>query len=290
VQHGQDLWDLYGRSLGILPRYPDNSVWFRTSNSALTQSTAGGVIKGTWPHYSAKVALHQQPAAYDTIDQSFPCPKREKLQSDYQTTNEWEAHLSSMSPVVSRIDNVVPGVAASSAWTTNFDHLNDNFQARLCNGYQPPCHNNGNCVSASDVDSVFRAGDWEWNYYWVSNPFAKDYITAVEGLFIGEIVDHISAVAGGKEQTVRFSHTFAHDGDIGPLTGALGIRALRWPGMGANIAIELWNVDSSYFVRVLYCGSPIRSTLGDLSWTPVEQFVAILSSYVPDDMMSFCVS
>lgn len=31
-------------------------------------------------------------------------------------------------------------------------------------------------------------------------------------------------------------------GDIGPILGALGIKALRWPGMGSNIAFEVWLV------------------------------------------------
>lgn len=288
VQHGQDLWDLYGRSLGVLPQHPnDGSVWLRTSNSALTQSTAGGAVTGVWPHFKKPVPLHQQPSSVDSIDQGFSCSRRSSLQEQYQSEATWKDHISAMTDVVSRINAVAPGVSEDTAWTQTFDHLCDNFQARLCNGYPLPCRD-GQCVDDADANSVFRAGDWEWNYYWVTNPYVKDYITSVQGLFLAEVADRIEAVVSGAEK-LKFSHTFAHDGDIGPIAGALGISALRWPGMGSNIAMELWKSGNDHYVRVLYCGSPIRSTAGDLSWMPVENFVALLRQYVPSEgMITFC--
>jgi hypothetical protein len=50
------------------------------------------------------------------------------------------------------------------SWTNTFDHLTDNFQSRLCNGYQLPCNPNNltQCVTQAQADEVFRAGDWEW--------------------------------------------------------------------------------------------------------------------------------
>jgi acid phosphatase len=77
------------------------------------------------------------------------------------------------------------------------------------------------------VDEVFRASDWEWNYYWRANPYAQQYITLVEGLFIGEILAHFEAVRDGKVGDLNYSHIFIHDGDIGPVLGALGISVLR---------------------------------------------------------------
>jgi acid phosphatase len=65
------------------------------------------------------------------------------------------------------------------------------------------------------------------------------YIQLTEGLFIGEIVNRLQAVLDNKQQYV-YAHTFVHDGDVGPILGALGIKALRWPAMASNIAIELW--------------------------------------------------
>lgn len=89
------------------------------------------------------------------------------------------------------------------------------------------------------AEEVFRAGDWEWNYYWRTNAYVKKYIQIVEGLFIGEIVARLQAVLDGKS-SLDYSHIFIHDGDIGPILGALGINALRWPAMASNIAFEIW--------------------------------------------------
>jgi hypothetical protein len=131
--------------------------------------------------------------------------------------------------------------SSSSAWQQTFDHFADNFQGRLCNGYELPCSPvTGECVTQEMANEVFRAGDWEWNYYWRANPYVKEYIQLVEGLFIGEIVARLESVMNGTIGSGKYSHTFVHDGDIGPVVGALGINALRWPGMGSNVAFEVW--------------------------------------------------
>jgi acid phosphatase len=128
-----------------------------------------------------------------------------------------------------------------SAWTSNFDHFADNFQARLCNGYRLPCRvqDRMQCVTAAQADEVFRAGDWEYNYMWRRSANATRYIQVIEGLFIGEIARKLEAVAEGASK-LAYSHNFVHDGDISPILGALGITAMRWPGMGSNIAFEIW--------------------------------------------------
>jgi len=61
--------------------------------------------------------------------------------------------------------------------------------------------------------------------------------------------------------------------------------------MGSNIAMELWqtnNATNPYYVRVLYCGAPLRTATGDLSWIPYSQFKSILSTYVPSNIVSLC--
>jgi hypothetical protein len=139
--------------------------------------------------------------------------------------------------------------------------FSDIFQGRLCNGYKLPCDVSdlSNCVSTAQADEVFRAGDWEWNYYWRTNPNAALYIQLVEGLFIGGILSRFQDVADGKSSTV-YSHVFIHDNDLGPVPGTLGINQLRWPAMGSNIAFEIWWTEGKtggLFARVLYSGQPM---------------------------------
>lgn len=175
----------------------------------------------------------------DTVDQGFPCPARSKLLSDIQSTDAWSEHLAVSQKLRNRLATLFD--ANISSWMSSADHFADNFQARLCNGYELPCSRSdeSNCVTLEEAYEIFRAGDWEYNYWWCRNKDAKQYIQLVEGLFIGEILRRLEAIEGGQSSLV-YSHNFIHDGDMGPILGALGIKALRWPGMGSNVAFEVW--------------------------------------------------
>ncbi|KAK9453393.1 putative histidine acid phosphatase [Dipodascopsis uninucleata] len=288
-QHGRDLWGVYGEKLGLFPKSPYHAgVWFRSSESALTQQSAGGVLRGIWPEYQGSLALHQQTSAVDTVNEGYSCSAISSTQNAYMATEEWQAHLNATADLRARLGDMFG--ATSSDWQSTFDHFSDNFQGRLCNGYSLPCtfNDTSKCVSEKDAYEVFRAGDWEWNYYWRTNPYVAKYITLVEGLFIGEIVSNFEAVLRGDKDYV-FRHTFVHDGDIGPVLGALGIKALRWPAMASNIAFEIWETSKSqHYVRVLYSGHTLKTIYGDLEWMPLTQLIKILKKYVPDDIIALC--
>ena len=288
-QHGKDLWSVYGEKLGFFPSSPDDTTWFRSTESPLTQETAGGVLRGIWPQYNEPVPLHQQAEYVDTVDQSFTCDYRDTVLSDITSSSAWKSQLKATAPLLSQLSWATQN---SSDWTETFDHLCDNFQARLCNGYELPCKVNdtSECVTMKQVDEAFRAGDWEWNYYWRASSDAKKYIWTTEGLFIGEILSRFAAVQAGTS-TIKYEHDFLHDGDIGPIAGALGITALRWPGMGSNIAFEIWKAnDGSLYARVLYSGQPMRTIHGILDWIPLSQLVDILDPFVPKDIIALCNS
>ncbi|KAI9926091.1 hypothetical protein MW887_004553 [Aspergillus wentii] len=288
TQHGRDLRAVYGDKLDLLPASPDqNKVWFRSSSSALTQGSAGAVLRGVFPNYQGALPLHQQASSVDTVDQGFSCPARDSVLSSIQSTDEWNEHLS---VTKSLRDNLATKFDAnSSSWMDTFDHFNDNFQARLCNGYHPPCRlqNQSDCVTSSQIDEAFRAGDWEWNYWWRRNEHATRYIQLVEGVFLGELIRKWEIVQQGGTEVV-YSHNFIHDGDMGPVLGALGIRALRWPGMGSNIAVELWKTSDEFYARVLYSGRPLETIHGTLDWVPLSKLIAILRPFVPEDIVSLC--
>lgn len=245
-QHGRDLWNVYGEKLHLIPSNPDanggSKIWLRSTESPLTQQSAGGVLRGIWPDYKGTgLPLHQQVSNVDTVNEGYGCDARGTILSAIESTSEWNEHLSVTASLRNQLGSMLG--ATEGAWQETFDHFSDNFQSRLCNGYKLPCNTQATsqCVTAAQADEVFRAGDWEWNYYWRANPNATEYIQVVQGVFIAEVLQHLNAVkqANGKQQ-LAYSHTFVHDGDIGPVLGALGITALRWPGMGSNIAIEVW--------------------------------------------------
>ncbi|KXL48254.1 hypothetical protein M433DRAFT_75919 [Acidomyces richmondensis BFW] len=292
-QHGKDLWGVYGEKLGFLPRWgPDSSTYFRSSESPLTQGSAGGVLRGIWPSYTLPVPLHQQATAIDTVNEGFSCNLRNTILSDLESTPEWNAHIEATAPLRAALSGYTQN---ENAWTSTFDHLSDNFQARRCNGYPLPCPVNASegsaCVTQAQADEVWRASDWEWNYWWRNNPNASVYIQTVEGLFIGEIISGFRAVQNGSS-AIKYRHDFIHDGDIGPIAGALGISALRWPAMGSNIAFEIWKEMGSehLYARVLYSGQPMKTIRGMLDWLPLDELIDILAPYVPDDIIALCNS
>lgn len=240
-QHGKDLWGVYGEMLGLIPTAPNKRVWFRSSGSALTQASAGAVLRGVWPDYQGALPLHQMVSSVDTVNEGYSCAAVGSTLSSIQSTAHWKEHLTVTEQLRSKLGAMLG--ATASSWQSTFDHFSDNFQARLCNGYDLPCSvkNASACVTMQMAEEVFRAGDWEWNYYWRANPEVVKYIQVVEGLFIGEIISRLQAVLDGNS-SLDYSHIFIHDGDIGPILGSLGIEALRWPAMASNIAFEVWSV------------------------------------------------
>lgn len=297
-QHGKDLWAVYGEKLGLIPKEPNNKVWLRSSSSSLTQQSASAVLRGVWPHWKGSLPLHQQSNGVDTINKGYPCSIRDTLLNAIQATDDWKEHLQVTADLRAKLGATLG--ATSSAWQQTFDHFADNFQARLCNGYDLPCSftNHSDCVTPQQAEEVFRAGDWEWQFYWRRSPDVIRYIQSVEGLFIGEIVGRLQAVLD-KKQKVVYAHTFFHDGDIGPILGALGIHAMRWPAMASNIAIEIWEVrakeldkalSTTFYARVLYSGHPIETIHGTLDWIELTELIRILQVYVPEDIIALCRS
>ncbi|KAJ5232849.1 hypothetical protein N7468_005805 [Penicillium chermesinum] len=288
-QHGKDLWSVYGDKLGLIANEPNDRAWFRSSDSALTQASAGAVLRGIWPEYGGALPLHQMVTSVDTVNEGYSCSAVSSTLTKLKATDEWEEHLKVTSELRARLGSMLG--ATSSDWQSTFDHFSDNFQARLCNGYKLPCSvtNSSACVTEQMSEEVFRAGDWEWNYYWRTNPYVAKYIQVVEGLFIGEIVARLKAVRDGTS-ALDYVHNFIHDGDIGPVLGSLGIDALRWPGMASNIAFEIWktNATGSLFSRVLYSGHPVKTVHGELDWVSIDDLIDIMTPYVPTDIKALC--
>ncbi|KAG0078119.1 hypothetical protein BGZ90_005907 [Linnemannia elongata] len=295
-QHGKDLWTVYGDKLGIIPKEPSNKVWLRSSSSPLTQQSAGGVLRGIWPEWKGSLPIRQQSSGVDTINKGYPCNARNNILDAIEATDDWNKHLNVTADLRATLGSMLG--ATSDAWQKNFDHFSDNFQARLCNGYALPCSftNHSNCVTVEQAEEVFRAGDWEWQFHWRRSPQAIQYIQTVGGLFIGEIVGRLQAVLDGKQAYV-YAHTFFHDNDIGPILGAFGIDNMRWPGMGSNIAIEVWETTAeqphetpttTYYARVLYSGHPIKTIHGTLNWIELSELISILQVYVPGDIITLC--
>lgn len=282
ITHGRDLWAVYGDKLGLLPKYPTaETVWLRSSTKALTQQSAGGVLRGLWPYLRDALPLHQQDEQIDSIGSNFPCDQRDAYDAAWKKSDEFKKHMEVLNPLQTKFKTAFK--TNVSDWNSDWDHYNDNFQARLCNGYPLPPS-----VDDTAANTVFKAGDWEYNYHYVTQKNATDYIKLKTGVFIGELVAQLQQVVNGTSN-IKYHHVFAHDGDVAPLTASLGIKTLRWPGMGSNVALELWKLKNEHYIRVLYSGQPIRSNLGDLSWIKFDDFVSKWTGQaVPKNVFEEC--
>lgn len=302
-QHGRDLWAVYGEYLGLIPSVPTtDSVWFRRSNKDLTGQTAGGVLRGIWPDHQETLSIHQQRAEVDTIGSKYPCAKRDKLKKDIKKSQKWKEHDELMGEV---IDDLHETVFGDSEY--RYSKWSDTFQSRLCNGYPLPCGSNSTskCVSKDDAAQIFSGEDWEFYYLYIADPNAQEYAKLKVGLLVGEIIQQLRDTVGGKSN-VTYRHYFAHDGDVAPMATTLGLSTMKQPGMAINISVELWAIEgndnshvegeqhnmgnwqSEYYVRVLWAGAPIRSSLGNLDWIKFEEFVDLWSDFVPKDIVEEC--
>ena len=117
VVHGKDLWSVYGEMLKFLPSEPDSTIFFRTSQSELTEVTAGGVIHGLYPDSNKPIPIHQQ--RMDTINKGFPCSIINQIQTSYMATPEWKAHLAAAAPLLTKL-NPMLGTTENSAWISTY--------------------------------------------------------------------------------------------------------------------------------------------------------------------------
>jgi len=65
---------------------------------------------------------------------------------------------------------------------------------------------------------------------------------------------------------------------MAPLLGLLQVDVMVWPGMGSEIAFELYRNDRNrqYFIRVMWSGQPMKTStpLGTLDMVKIDDFFA----------------
>ncbi|KAG0377167.1 Acid phosphatase-like protein 2 [Mortierella sp. AD032] len=96
---------------------------------------------------------------------------------------------------------------------------------------------------------------------------------------------------GVKGQAV-FSLYSGHDTTLVPLLGVLDSLDMRWPPYMSNILFELWETPSSEsYIRVIYNNKIVttKSNWCDLSWCPLQTFLAHLEKFLPgEDYIEKC--
>ena len=108
----------------------------------------------------------------------------------------------------------------------------DNLSAKQCHGKSLPCSVNAtsNCVTQEEANEVYRLGNYEYDYYFRSQPNSTLYSALTYGAWVLELQGHLKDKMDGKSDMV-YVHNVAHDGSISPLLGILQISTMVWPGM-----------------------------------------------------------
>lgn len=167
-----------------------------------------------------------QSSNYDSLEPSISCSLMGALRTNYTGSNPmWTAHLNASASLYARLDNV-SGIANpdTGGWHTSLDHYYDNLSAHQCHGKSLPCSVNAtsNCITQADANSVYRLGNYEYDYYYRSAANSTAYSALRFGAWFMELQSHMKSSIAGLSK-IKYRHNVAHDGSMAPLLGLLQI-------------------------------------------------------------------
>ncbi|KAN0078177.1 Histidine phosphatase superfamily [Tylopilus felleus] len=290
VKHGQDFWSVYHDTLRFLDVVDPRDIEFRTTTEVRTHQVAGAILYGMDPStVGRRWPIYTQPENIDSLVPNYNCPNANAIRAAYQSVPAWTDHLVQYQGLQQKLDATL-GTTGLSAWNAWYDHFFDTFSSRTCHGHPLPCNATGACVSQDDANMVFALGDWEYNYIWNSAQNATTYTSLTFGVFFTELVHHFERVRSGDE-THKLRFYVGHDGSMIRLAAGLGLGdalnggTLRWPAMGSEIVMEVWqDTNGGQFVRVWHEGTPVPT----LRWVQLGDFIDLLEGVIPEDVYKAC--
>ena len=134
------------------------------------------------------------------------------------------------------------------------------------------------CISATDANTVFRLGQYEYSYIYRGAPESFNYARAKYGVFANELKSRLKQRISGSGG-VRYTHNIAHDESVSLLLGLLQVAEMVWPGMGSEVVVELYSMlGQRWYVRVLWGGQVMESSaLGKIDMLEAEVFLQYLT-------------
>ncbi|ETN43982.1 uncharacterized protein HMPREF1541_10847 [Cyphellophora europaea CBS 101466] len=294
-QHGVDLYGVYHDQLQFLPSsFDTNKVKFRVTNNVITSQVAGQLILGMYPDAeNVSVTVLIQPDGVDSLEPSYSCASSDTIRETYgvgSNFSNWTDHLTAPETVslFERLEVVsnVNSSADADDWYSWFDHYFDNLSARLCHQKPLPCTaDNETCVSEEDAEAVFRRGQYEYSFIYRDSPSSLASSTSSYGVWLAELASNLRAVASGDSE-VLYRHNVAHDGSTSRLLSILQVDQMVWPGMGAEVAFELFSRDQCWYIRILWKGQVMRSSnpsLGLLDLISLDTLLAYIDGLVGEN-------
>ncbi|KAF8421702.1 histidine acid phosphatase-like protein [Tirmania nivea] len=290
-RHGKDLYMLYGERLRLLPKKPDNSTVFRVTSNVITSQVAGALLQGMYPLAQNTGVLQQYPTI-DSLQPAYPCPAADAIRSSILDEPRWKEHLERSKPLFAKLDDLSGIDPNDSGWHVSWDHYFDAISSRMCHQIPLPCKigDPSTCVAKDVAETVLRLGQWEYAYLWRDSEKSLAYSSLRFGIFLNELNGHIKVIMDGDE-SVKYRHNVAHDGSISMFLSALQVDEMVWPGMGAELVIEVWRDlknraaagKNGKRIRVLWGGKVLKSSspdLGELDMISAEKFGAYLKGLI----------
>ncbi|KAJ9480318.1 hypothetical protein PHBOTO_003569 [Pseudozyma hubeiensis] len=301
IQHGRDFWSVYGpfgKNALLRQGINERDVYFRTSNSDRTYQVSGGLIEGMdgWTS-PGNFPVHTQPSNMDDIVPNYSCNYANGFRNAEQSQAAWTDHLSSKSKLFDDLNSVV-GTAGQSGWNSWIDHHFDAMASRQCHGHALPSNPiTGASISQDLANQAYNEGHWEYDYIWNSGSGADDYVRYGFGIFMQELSRNLKQFASGEDKH-KLKYYVGHDGTMVRLYKSLGLAGqFKWPAMGSEVVIEVYELKGKHFVRILKDGSTMQTVIKDLAsdgkgnaeWIPLDQVTRYFDSRVPNDIYSKCV-
>ncbi|KAF8629803.1 hypothetical protein AX15_003272 [Amanita polypyramis BW_CC] len=278
--HGQDLREVYFARLGLSSFYDPSKVRIRVTNNVITSQVATALLHGLFPQVSvfspSSHIVHIQPPSIDSLEPTYPCPAAASLMRSYASSSGanatiWTKHLVEAQNLYDALDKV-SGIENpdSAGWHVSFDHYYDNLSAKECHGKKLPC----------SADAVYRIGNWEYSYIFRDASDSATYSALRYGVWVREVKSRLENKINGSSE-LKYVHNVAHDGSIAPLLGILQIAEMVWPGMGSEIVFELYSDNGQYYIRILWSGRPMITSLplgdnGTLNMVPINDFFSYI--------------
>ncbi|KAF8347557.1 phosphoglycerate mutase-like protein, partial [Amanita rubescens] len=269
--HGQDLREVYFSRLGIDSSFEPSKVRIRVTNNVITSQVATTLLRGLFPY--DKFSFPCSHIVYTQPSLRIPCPVADSLINSYTSAGgpnavNWTNHLAEAQKLYAALDNV-SGIQNpdNAGWHTSFDHYYDNLSAK------ESLNDTSLCVTREQADTVYRIGNWEYSYMFRDAPESTAYSALHYGAWVRELQSRLENKMNGSSELV-YVHNIAHDGSIAPLLGMLQIAEMVWPGMGSEVVFELYSSAGQYYIRVLWSGQPIVTSLplGKLDMIPINDF------------------
>jgi len=279
---------LYGQRLRLLPNSPDSSTLFRVTSNVITSQVAGAILQGMYPHAQNTGVLQQYPTI-DSLQPSYSCPAADAIRSSILEEPQWKEHIERSKPFFAKLDRLSGVDPTDSGWHVSWDHYFDAISSRMCHQMPLPCKvgDPSVCITKDDAEKVLRLGQWEYAYLWRGSKRSLAYSSLKFGVFLNELIGHIRAIVDGDE-SVKYRHNVAHDGSISMFLSALQVDEMVWPGMGAELVVEIWAEKGragkqGKRIRVLWGGKVLKSSnpdLGEIDMISAEKFENYLESLI----------